>query len=133
MRVSKEFTFEAAHNLNNYQGKCQYLHGHSYRLVVTLCCPTGENGLAFDFCELADLVKERVIQKLDHSYLNDLLTQSSAEYLAIWIWEQLKDLPLEEIVLYETPTSWVTYRGEEQHLYPKVVKKQPSLERKGVS
>ncbi|RME74588.1 MAG: 6-carboxytetrahydropterin synthase QueD [Planctomycetota bacterium] len=127
MKITKEFRFEAAHNLINYEGKCKNLHGHTYKLLVTLDYPVQENGLAFDFCELERIVRERIIRRLDHSYLNDLLSQSSAEYLAIWIWENLKELPLFEIKIFETPFSSVTYRGEEQHLFPKVLKEKDSL------
>ena len=126
MLVTKEFSFEAAHNLLNYSGKCERLHGHTYILQVTVDYPVGENGLAYDFTDLKRIVKEKVISKVDHYYLNDILTQSSVEYLAIWIWEQLKELHLSEIKIYETPTSHVTYRGQEQHLYPKVVKESSS-------
>lgn len=125
MLITKEFRFEAAHNLLNYEGKCKNLHGHTYKLFVTVNYPVGENGLAYDFSDLDQLVRKQIIDRLDHSYLNDLLTQSSAEYLAIWIWGHLeKKLNLEEIKLYETPYSSVTYQGEEQHLLAKVVKEE---------
>lgn len=126
MLVTKEFTFEAAHNLLNYSGKCERLHGHTYRLLVTVNYPVGENGLAYDFTDLKRIVKEKVVDRVDHTYLNDLLTQSSVEYLAIWVWNQLSEMNLEEIKIYETPTSHVTYRGEEQHLLKKAVKKTSS-------
>jgi 6-pyruvoyltetrahydropterin/6-carboxytetrahydropterin synthase len=112
MRVTKEFRFDAAHNLIHYKGKCERLHGHSYRLLVTIRGPVGPDGIVMDFEDLDRAVRERVISRLDHSYLNDLIPQSSAENIAIWIWEQLRDLPLCEVALYETPTSFVTYGGE---------------------
>jgi 6-pyruvoyltetrahydropterin/6-carboxytetrahydropterin synthase len=50
---------------------------------------------------------------LDHSYLNEMIDNPSAENIAIWIWQRLKqDLPLHEIRVFETTTSFVTYRGE---------------------
>lgn len=111
MLVTKEFTFDAAHNLINYHGSCEKLHGHTWKLQVTVRAPVGEDGLAFDFVELKRVVHSKVISRLDHSYLNDLLKQSSAENLAVWIWEELKKLPLYEIKVWETPTSLVTYYG----------------------
>ena len=113
MLVTKEFRFEAAHNLVHYKGKCERLHGHSYRLLVTVSGPVGKDGIVMDFEDLNRIVRERVISRLDHTYLNDFIPQSSAENIALWIWEQIKDLPPHEIRLYETPTSFVTYRGEE--------------------
>jgi 6-pyruvoyltetrahydropterin/6-carboxytetrahydropterin synthase len=114
MLVTKEFRFDAAHNLVHYKGKCERLHGHGYRLFVTVSGPVREDGLVMDFEDLHRVVRERVIQRLDHSYLNDLIPQSSAENIALWIWRELRDLPLHEIRLYETPTSFVTYRGEDE-------------------
>jgi 6-pyruvoyltetrahydropterin/6-carboxytetrahydropterin synthase len=111
MRVTREFRFEAAHNLIEYKGKCERLHGHSYVLHVTLEAPVRPDGLAFDFVELRRIVEAKVIRPLDHTYLNDTMRQPSAENIAIWVWEHLTELPLAEVTVFETPTSWVTYRG----------------------
>lgn len=112
MLVTKEFTFDAAHNLPRYHGKCERLHGHTYKLHVTLAAPLDTwSGMAFDFNDLKRRVQERVISVLDHSYLNEIVPNPSAEFLAYWIWQRLKDLPLHEIKVWETPTSFVAYRG----------------------
>jgi 6-pyruvoyltetrahydropterin/6-carboxytetrahydropterin synthase len=111
MLVSKEFTFDAAHNLTEYNGQCEALHGHTYRLRVTLDGDVKPDGMVFDFVELKRIVSERVVTVLDHSYLNDTLRQPTAENIAAWIWEKLADLPLHEIRVWETATSFVTYRG----------------------
>ncbi|MFH1276918.1 MAG: 6-carboxytetrahydropterin synthase QueD [Candidatus Eisenbacteria bacterium] len=113
MRVSRDFRFEAAHRLENYGGKCEALHGHSWRLRVTVDAPVGENGLAFDFVELERIVREKVLALLDHSYLNDHLSPPSAERVALWVWDRLADLPLAEIRVWETPECVVTYDGKE--------------------
>lgn len=47
--VSKEFTFDAAHHLHDYEGKCKNLHGHTYRVVLGLSGYTDERGLMIDF------------------------------------------------------------------------------------
>ena len=113
MRLRKEFTFDAAHNLVHYHGKCEKLHGHTYRLAVVLDGTPDEEGMIFDFCELAALVRERVLSRLDHSYINDLLPQPTAENIALWIWDQLAGpltLPncrLAEVWVWETATSGV--------------------------
>ena len=112
MRVTKTFGFEAAHRLLEYQGKCEWLHGHSYKLSVTVDAPVRPDGIAFDFVDIKKIVKGKVVDVLDHRYLNDFVPKSTAENLAVWIWEQLKELPLAEVSLWETASSSVTYRGE---------------------
>ena len=66
---------------------------------------------AFDFVELARIVRERVLSVLDHADLNEILPQPSSENLALWVWDRLGDLPLDELRVYESPTSFVAYRG----------------------
>ena len=116
MRVSKEFVFDAAHDLPHYQGKCQRLHGHTYRLQVTVDAPIdAETGIACDFSFIGQVVKEEVIRVLDHTYLNETVPISTAENVTLWIWKRIAPkLParLVELKLWETPTSWVTYCGE---------------------
>lgn len=92
MFVTKEFTFDAAHFLPNYYGKCEKLHGHTYRLQVTVEGAVGSNGLVMDFVLLKRIVKKQVLDKLDHQFINDVISISSAENTAIWIWNQLADL-----------------------------------------
>src|SRR3989344_8331444 len=111
--IAKEFTFDAAHKLLKYNGPCANLHGHTYKLQVTLSGPVLKNGMVFDFVDLKKIVTEKVISKLDHKFINKIIKQSTAENIVIWIWKQLKkDLPLYEIMLWETPTSFVNYKGE---------------------
>jgi len=73
VRVTKEFGFEMAHALWNYDGPCRNVHGHSYRLYVTVI---GEpinnqtdpkNGMVIDFGDLKKIVKTTIINKFDHS------------------------------------------------------------------
>ena len=112
MLVSRIFTFDSAHQLREYRGKCENLHGHTYRLQVTLDCPVGADGLAFDFVRLKEEVQGKVLDRLDHVFLNEIIPQPTAEHIAIWIWKELAALPLAEITVGETPTCFVTYRGE---------------------
>ncbi len=112
MLITKEFTFDSAHKLLNYNGLCANLHGHTYRLQVTLSGPVLKNGMVYDFVDLKRIVTEKAISKLDHKFINKTIKQSTAENIVIWIWKHLeKDLPLYEIKLWETPTSYVTYSG----------------------
>ncbi len=113
MLVSRDFCFEAAHRLENYDGKCETMHGHSWKLRVTVRGAVGADGLAFDFNKLEREVKEHVLSVLDHTYLNDHLSLPSAEGVAMWVWERLSHLPLAEIRVWETPDCVVTYDGRE--------------------
>ena len=115
MRVRRRFEFEAAHHLPNHPGKCRELHGHSYGLVVHVEGPIDpHSGMVIDFSELKRLVREKVVSRLDHRCVNDLIDNPTAEMMAEWIWRQLiDDLPgLFEIELHETSHCSVVYRGE---------------------
>lgn len=73
IRVTREFTFEMAHVLRNYDGPCRNVHGHSYRLFVTLSgTPLDDgknpkNGMVIDFTLLKDIVMRKIINEFDHS------------------------------------------------------------------
>ena len=75
VRVTKEFNFEMAHALWNYDGACKNIHGHSYRLFVTIIGSpiTDEDnvkfGMVLDFKDLKSVVKRNVVDKLDHSLI----------------------------------------------------------------
>jgi 6-pyruvoyltetrahydropterin/6-carboxytetrahydropterin synthase len=114
MRVSKEFTFDSAHFLKDYKGKCERLHGHTYRLRVTVEGPIQKNGLVMDFQTIKSVVGFHVLEDLDHHNLNDVLGQSSVENLCVWVWDRLKpEIPkLSEIRIWETATSFATYTGK---------------------
>lgn len=92
MLVTKIFTFDSAHNLTDYYGKCERVHGHTYKLEVTLEGPVQSNGLVIDFVVLKRIVKKHVLEKLDHHYLNDIIENPSAERIVVWIWERLENL-----------------------------------------
>jgi len=113
MIITKIFKFDSAHKLNNYKGDCANLHGHTYTLYISVKGEVNKNGFVLDFKDLKDIVKEKVISKLDHILINDVIAQPTAENICLWIWKQLiSKLELYEIKLYETSDSYVTYRGE---------------------
>ena len=73
VRVTKKFTFEMAHALWNYDGPCRNIHGHSYRLYVTITGETSSDqestklGMVMDFSDLKKIVKENIVNAFDHS------------------------------------------------------------------
>jgi len=117
MILAKRFRFEAAHQLPRYDGPCRNLHGHSYELHVSLEMPVdSRTGMTLDFFLLERVVQERILDRLDHRNINDVLENPTAEHIAIWIWDQLKPAfpALSEVRLFETPDSAVAYRGHER-------------------
>ncbi len=123
VRVTKEFTFDAAHHLYAYEGKCVGLHGHTYRLLVSASAIPDDVGLAIDFSDLKRIVKQSVVDRLDHQYLNAILPpmNTTAENMVVWIFEQIAQAlakegskaRVERVVLWETPTSCAEVSREE--------------------
>ncbi len=107
--VTRCFTFEAAHQLPWHDGKCRRLHGHSYRLEVTVDGPVGDQGIVIDFADIKVVVERDVIAAYDHRYLNEFLDNPTAEVLAAEIWKTVEaaDLAVSRIRLWETADSFV--------------------------
>ena len=120
MLLRKEFTFDAAHNLVRYHGKCEVLHGHTYRIGVILEGSPDEEGMIMDFTDLSVIVKEHVISCLDHSYINDVIEQPTAENIAHWIWERIEvhvrrpNCALASVEVWETSSACATLRAEDR-------------------
>lgn len=115
--LTKVFRFEAAHHLPGHRGKCARLHGHSYRLEITLRGPIKEapgesdHGMVIDFGDLAQIVREAVISRLDHSDLNEVTgIHTTAENLTYWIWDALVAAGLPDDLLYGVRL-WETESG----------------------
>jgi len=120
--VSVDETFAAAHNLREYHGKCEDLHGHNYKVRVILeGKELDSTGLLYDFVHLKQAIRN-VIGSLDHKYLNELAPfdklNPSAENIARHIYDQtakqLRRSPngasVASITVWETETSAATYR-----------------------
>jgi 6-pyruvoyltetrahydropterin/6-carboxytetrahydropterin synthase len=118
IEIYEELTFEAAHLLPNVpEGhKCARLHGHSYRVRVTVAGEVGaDSGWVMDFAEIR-AVTEPVRLELDHYYLNEIdgLENPTAENLARWIWDRLVVAGLaglHAVEVSETCTAGAIYRG----------------------
>jgi 6-pyruvoyltetrahydropterin/6-carboxytetrahydropterin synthase len=115
--VTKIFHFESAHHLPGHRGKCAQLHGHSYRLEVTIRGPikdvpgASDHGMVVDFGDLSHTVKNSVIERLDHRDLNEVTgLHTTAENLVHWIWNELTNYGLPQALLYRIRL-WETESG----------------------
>jgi 6-pyruvoyltetrahydropterin/6-carboxytetrahydropterin synthase len=106
-----------------------YPHGHSYRLRVTVkAAPNAETGFVMDFKALKTILEANVFNQFDHRFINKEVEpfkdnpnfQTTVENLLLVMWESIKTavqkekVTLCEITLWETPTSFATYRGEKK-------------------
>ncbi|MET3193096.1 6-carboxytetrahydropterin synthase QueD [Bacillus sp. OAE603] len=123
--VNKEFTFDAAHHLHCYEGKCKNLHGHTYKVIFGISGFVDDIGLVIDFGDIKEIWKEKIEIYLDHRYLNEMLPpmNTTAENMVVWIFQQMEnalkdetnpaqDIRVEFVRLYETPTSYAEARRE---------------------
>jgi len=120
--VSKEFTFDAAHHLHAYDGKCGNLHGHTYKVIFGISGFVGKIGITIDFSEIKKIWKEQIEPRLDHQYINLSLPKMNptAENMVVWIYEQMDkalagnelEARIEFVRLYETPTGFAEARRE---------------------
>ncbi len=75
LRLTKEFNFEMAHALTGYDGKCRNIHGHSYRLFVTVegspitDAASPKQGMVVDFGDLKKIVNESIVAPMDHAFV----------------------------------------------------------------
>jgi len=124
--VTVEHSFAAGHSLREYKGKCENVHGHNYRIQVTV---EGEElnriGLLVDFVELKKAVRA-VCEVLDHQFINDLepftILNPSAENLAKYLYDEVmsaldftkSDPPvrISQVKVWETDTSIALYRPD---------------------
>lgn len=92
--IRTEFEFEASHKLDlPYESKCVNLHGHSYRAAATFQSLDGQLndvGMIVDFTVIKKIIKEKIEDRLDHAYLNDIFeVNATAEYMSKWICDEL--------------------------------------------
>lgn len=91
--IRTEFYFEAAHQLNlSYESKCENLHGHSYKCAITITSDKlNQDGMIVDFVEFKKIIKEKIEDRLDHKFLNEIFGEvnSTAEYMSKWICDEI--------------------------------------------
>jgi len=122
--VTKIFTFDSAHRLDDYVGKCANLHGHTYKLEVTIKGRTDTRGIVVDFGDIKRIVNEQIIAKYDHRFLNELMDfNTTAENMVVHFFE-LIDTHLQQIDnptpvrlvrcrLWETPSCYAEITRED--------------------
>ncbi len=121
--LSIKTEFSSAHNLRGYDGACERLHGHNWRVVVSIEAEsTGPMGFVMDFKELKTATAS-IVEKLDHRYLNETppFTEMnpSAELIAKFIHDELTGLlkdrdgiRVKEVRVWESDTASASYRGD---------------------
>lgn len=82
IKITKQFSFEMAHALRNYDGLCRNIHGHSYKMDITLAGQplhdesSPKNGMVMDFGDLKRLVNEEIISLCDHALVLNAKTDA---------------------------------------------------------
>ncbi|PSJ79852.1 6-carboxytetrahydropterin synthase QueD [Neisseria iguanae] len=139
MKITKIFSFDSSHMLDGHDGKCQNLHGHTYKLEITvsdgLVQSGAKEGMVMDFTDLKAIVKQEITEPFDHAFIYDgrneresqiaallegwnmktlsLNCRTTAENMSMVMFERLKQAGLKvcSVKLWETPTSCTEYEG----------------------
>ena len=116
IRVKTDFS--AAHNLKNYRGKCEHLHGHNWVVEAVFAYELlDKDGMAIDF-RIAKKLLKAVVERLDHSYLNELKIlkkiNPTSENIARFIYEKIRksNVNLRSITVWENEGSSAVYTKE---------------------
>lgn len=141
LRICKEFRFDSAHALMGYPGKCRHIHGHSYRLLVSVEGQAQEDpslplsGMIMDFGQLKQCVEALIVERFDHALLlrsdaplsrelqesyekvEVLDFQPTCELLTLYFARLLREalappLRLYSVRLYETPSSYAEWTND---------------------
>ena len=117
--LSIETGFASAHQLRGYKGKCEKLHGHNWKVQISVTAERlNEIDLAIDFHELKKIAND-VISPLDHTFLNDIFPftekNPSSENVAKWIFETMKkkinddNIRVSAVTVWESDTASASY------------------------
>ncbi len=119
--VKVEGHFSAAHNLREYKGKCEELHGHNFRVEALFQGEEiGPEGMLIDFAILKRHLRQ-ILADLDHKYINEIPffreRASSSEYLALYVHDRLRKLvaqdgvTVREVRVWESDNAYAAYGG----------------------
>ena len=128
LSVTKQFRFEACHHLPHYNGKCRNLHGHSYKLEVTVSGSVVEDtenpkcGMIIDFNDIKEIVENEIIRYVDHTDLNTLYDNPTAEIMVVDFFKRIyralpKSMKVVRVRLWETDSSYAEYSLEDGEEY----------------
>jgi len=117
--LSVRQSFDAAHYLRGYTGKCEKLHGHRFEVVISIKTESlDEIGISLDFTKLKQILGN-ILEQMDHACLNEIppfdIINPSSENIARSIYQQVQpelpdiDITISSVTVYESPDSWVTY------------------------
>ena len=114
-KITVESTFSSAHNLRGYRGKCEALHGHNWKVEVSVTKDAlDKTGMVLDFKLLKGKLN-KILDRLDHRYLNDLTyfkkVNPTSENIAEFIFKNLRrQIPaVSTVIVWENNTSYATY------------------------
>ena len=118
MRIFRTYTIHAARSIPTLKDDhiCKNLHGHTFKIAIEIDGDINEVGFVMDFYDLDIIVKDVIVNKIDHKNLNSItgLANPSSEYLSIWIWDKL--LPhvpgLYQVTVSEDNGTGVKYKGK---------------------
>lgn len=128
-QVSIQTHFSAAHSLRNYEGECENLHGHNWKVEVTVSTEILDKaGMAIDF-KLLKQITDSIIKHLDHKHLNEIAhfvkINPSSENIAVYIFNLLKGklkdttVMLTKVSVWESDTSKASYFSQKGAPYGK--------------
>jgi len=114
-----ETGFASAHQLRGYKGKCENLHGHNWKVQISVAAERlNDIDIAIDFHDLKKIANE-VISPLDHAYLNDIFPftekNPSSENIAKWIYDSIKkkinddNIHVSAVTVWESDTASASY------------------------
>jgi len=117
--VSVDRTFSAAHSLRGYMGKCESLHGHNWKVTVTVAAAELDKlGMVIDFKDLKKAMDE-LLEKLDHAFLNEVppfdQVNPSSENIARYLYQTLSKrldndrVQIHSVSVWESENSKATY------------------------
>ena len=116
-KIQVESHFNSAHSLRGYEGKCEDLHGHNWRVEVAMTAKElAEDGMVVDFKKLREALK-KVLHGLDHKYLNELgyfkevnpTSENISRYIFYQIEDKFPELVLSSVTVWETERASATY------------------------
>jgi len=123
LSITKIVKFDAAHYLPDYPGKCKNLHGHTWKVEVEVRLSDNcsydpdKDKMLFDFSKLKAVLKDKVLDEIDHYCLNDIesIGYPSAENLVLWIRGRLYSsmpnfLTVSRIRVWESDDSYAEWK-----------------------